>query len=86
MPILRANCFACHQEAKKQGSYWMTDPARMLQGGESGEAAIVPGNPDASYLMKEIALVDGKAEMPKNLPPLKPDEIDTIDDGSQPER
>jgi WD40 repeat protein/mono/diheme cytochrome c family protein len=78
MPILRANCFACHQEAKKQGNYLMTDPARMMQGGESGEAAIVPGNPDASYLMKEISLVDGKAEMPKNLPPLKPDEIDTI--------
>ena len=78
MPILRANCFACHQEAKTQGSYLMTDPKRMMQGGESGDAAIVPGNPDASYLMKEIALVDGKAEMPKNLPPLKPEEIDVI--------
>ena len=78
MPILRANCFACHQQAKKQGGYLMTDSAALLQGGESGDPAIVPGNPDASYLMKEISLVDGKAEMPKNLPPLKPDEIDTI--------
>jgi WD40 repeat protein len=78
LPILRANCFACHQEAKKLGGYLMTDATALMQGGESGDAAIVPGDPDASYLMKEISLVDGKAEMPKNLPPLKPEDIETI--------
>lgn len=78
LPILRANCFACHQEAKQQGGYRMTEFASLLRGGESGDAAIVPGNPDASHLIAEITPVDGKAEMPKNLPPLKSSEIEII--------
>ena len=78
LPILRANCFACHQEAKKQGGYMMTDFSSMLKGGESGDAAIVPGNASLSHLMSEITPVDGKSEMPKNLPSLKPAEIETI--------
>ncbi len=78
LPILRANCFACHQEAKQQGGYLMTDFARLLGGGESGDAAIVPGDAAASHLMREITPVDGKSEMPKNGAPLKPSEIDTI--------
>ena len=78
LPILRANCFACHQTSKTQGGYLMTDFARLLKGGESGDPAIVPGNVDASHLVREITPVDGKSEMPKNLAPLKPTEIDII--------
>lgn len=78
LPILRANCFACHQEAKKQGGYVMTDFASLLKGGESGGAAVVPGDAAASHLLSEVTPVDGKAEMPKNLPPLKPNEIETL--------
>ncbi|MEI8213525.1 MAG: DUF1549 domain-containing protein [Planctomycetota bacterium] len=78
LPILRANCFACHQESKTQGGYRMTDFASLLRGGESGEAAIVPGNIETSHLISEITPVEGKSEMPKNLPPLKPKEIDII--------
>ena len=64
-PILRRNCFGCHQGAKQLGSYLMTDFAAMVRGGESEQTAIVPGKPDESYLIDQIALVDGKAEMPK---------------------
>lgn len=78
LPILRANCFACHQTSKTQGGYLMTDFASLLKGGESGDAAIVPGNVDASAMIREITPVDGKAEMPKNLAPLKPSEIEII--------
>ena len=78
LPILRANCFACHQTSKTQGGYLMTDFASLLKGGESGDAAVVPGNVDASAMIREITPVDGKAEMPKNLAPLKPAEIEII--------
>jgi WD40 repeat protein len=78
LPILRANCFACHQASKTQGGYLMTDFAGLLKGGESGDAAIVPGNLEASAILREITPVDGKSEMPKNLPSLKPTEIELI--------
>ncbi len=69
-PILRRNCLGCHQGAKQLGSYTMTDFASLVAGGETGEPAIVPGKPDESYLVDQITIVDGFAEMPKA--PLKP--------------
>ncbi len=79
LPILRAkNCTGCHQPAKKGGEYVMTEFATLLKGGESGEAAIVPGDPKKSYLIGQITPVDGKADMPKDAPPLAAVEIATI--------
>lgn len=43
-PILQANCTGCHQPAKAKGDYIMTDFAKLLAGGEEGNA-IVPGKP-----------------------------------------
>ena len=77
-PIFARHCVGCHQEAKPQGEYVMTRFDRLLAGGESGEAAIVPGDADASYLMGQIVSVDGVAEMPKKAPPLAADEIDIV--------
>ncbi|QEG42637.1 DUF1549 domain-containing protein [Roseimaritima ulvae] len=78
-PIFRSHCYGCHQGAKQQGEYLMTDFAAMLAGGESGQAAIVPGQPDDSYLIEQITPVDGHAEMPKgNLPPLSKIEIEQV--------
>src|SRR4051812_9258179 len=46
LPILRGkNCTGCHQPAKRGGEYVMTDFSGLLKGGESGEAAVVPGKP-----------------------------------------
>ncbi|MCA9082138.1 MAG: PD40 domain-containing protein, partial [Planctomycetaceae bacterium] len=75
----QAHCQGCHQPAKAGGDYIMTNVANLLHAGESGEAAIVPGKPDESYLIAEITPGDdGQAEMPKGKPALKPDEIDLI--------
>ena len=65
LPVFRRACFGCHQPGKKQGDFLMTDFAALLKGGETGEAAIVPGNPDASHLVSQITPKDGMAEMPK---------------------
>jgi mono/diheme cytochrome c family protein len=79
LPILRAkNCTGCHQPAKRGGEYVMTDFATLLKGGESGSAAVVPGDPKKSYLVEQITPVDGKADMPKDAPPLNAVEIATI--------
>ena len=79
LPILRAkNCTGCHQPAKKGGEYVMTEFAGLLKGGESGSPAIVPGKPAESYLIEQITPKDGKADMPKDLPPLTDAEIAII--------
>jgi hypothetical protein len=71
LPILRGkNCTGCHQPAKRGGEYVMTEFAGLLKGGESGSAAIVPGKPAESYLIELITPRDGKADMPKEAPPL----------------
>lgn len=79
LPIFRQkNCTGCHQPAKKGGDYVMTEFAPLLKGGESGSAAVVPGHPEKSYLVEQITPASGKAEMPKDAPPLTEVEITTI--------
>ena len=69
-PILQANCQGCHQPAKAEGEYVMTNFDRLLRGGESGDAAIVAGEPENSYLIDLITPADGQAEMPRGRKPL----------------
>ncbi|MHB1559750.1 MAG: c-type cytochrome domain-containing protein [Isosphaeraceae bacterium] len=77
-PILQAQCQGCHQPAKAGGAYVMTAFDRMIKGGESGEAAILPGKPHESFLIDKITPQGGKAEMPQDKPPLSAAEIDII--------
>ena len=80
-PILRQNCQGCHQPAKKEGNYVLTDPKSMLLAGESDEKPVVASKPEASYLVELITPnKDGKAEMPKDKPPLSEDQIKLIAD------
>ncbi|MBX3439224.1 MAG: DUF1549 domain-containing protein, partial [Planctomycetaceae bacterium] len=77
-PIFQAHCQGCHQPAKANGGYVMTDFDRMVKGGESEQAAIAPGKPDESYLLQLITPADGAAEMPKGKAPLAESEIALI--------
>ncbi len=77
-PIFQAHCQGCHQPAKAGGEFVMTDFARLLQGGESEDAAIVPGQPDDSSLIQLITPADGEAEMPKGKPALSEPDIALI--------
>ena len=77
-PIFRSNCNGCHQPAAAKGEYVMTSFEQLLAAGESGEPAIVPGDPGASYLIDQITAVDGHAEMPKDGDPLSEAEVELI--------
>lgn len=77
-PIFQANCQGCHQPARANGAYVMTEFDRLLSGGESESKAVTPGKPAESYLIHEITPTDGKAEMPKGKPPLSEVEIKLI--------
>jgi mono/diheme cytochrome c family protein len=77
-PVFQAKCHGCHQPAKPEGDYVMTHFERLIQGGESGGKAILPGNAAQSYLVELITPVNGKAEMPRKEEPLSSVEIDLV--------
>lgn len=78
LPLFRARCFGCHQPAKTMGGYLMTEFDRLLAGGSSRKAAIVPGKPAGSHLVSLITPVKGAARMPMGADPLAPGEIALI--------
>jgi mono/diheme cytochrome c family protein len=52
-PVLVDNCFKCHGEKKQRGGLRVDSRSTLLQGGDQG-AAIVPGKPDESLLLKAV--------------------------------
>lgn len=78
-PVFVQHCQGCHQPAKAQGGYVMTDFASVLKPGESDKPAIVPGKPAESYLIEQItAHGDAAAEMPKGRDALKTPDVELI--------
>ncbi len=80
-PIFQAQCQGCHQPAKAQGGYVMTDFARMLAGGDSKSKspAVVAGKPEQSLLFTMLVPnKDGEVEMPKGKPALPVSEVALI--------
>jgi WD40 repeat protein len=78
-PLFQQHCQGCHQPAKAQGGYVMTDFAGLLKAGDGGKPGVVPGKPAESHLLDEIRVKDGKAEMPKNGAPLKPEHYQLVE-------
>lgn len=63
LPVLRDNCFGCHDVKNRKGKYEMTTFAQLVKGGSRGEA-VVAGKPEESLLW---TLASGQEE-PK-MPP-----------------
>ncbi len=53
-PVLRSNCFKCHNGDRKAGGLDMTTYTNLMAGGSSGEV-IAPGDPDGSRLWKLVS-------------------------------
>lgn len=70
-PVFQAKCQGCHQPAKQKAGYNMTEVAKLIAGGDSGEA-VVPGHPERSYLMDLVTRQPGedRPEMPPKEEPL----------------
>ena len=65
-PLLIDNCYNCHSaNTNSKAELRVDDRNGLLTGGNSG-AAIIPGNPDASLLIKAVSYTDGKLKMPPN--------------------
>ncbi|GDY06897.1 hypothetical protein LBMAG52_03830 [Planctomycetia bacterium] len=64
-PLLVAHCSECHAaDAKKLGGGLLLDSRDgVRKGGDTG-AAVVPGKPDESLLIKAVRYTDGSVKMP----------------------
>src|SRR5256885_4801067 len=49
-PILAQNCYKCHDASHRKGGLQLDEKKRALAGGDSGDKAITPGDPDKSKL------------------------------------
>src|SRR5262245_1158615 len=80
LPVLRANCVACHNEKKDSGSLSLESAASILKGGTHGPA-VVAGKSAESLLLK-VASHQQKPRMPPankvKARPLTPAELGLI--------
>lgn len=76
-PILSSRCFACHGALKQEGGLRLDTAAQAIKGGDSGPS-LVPGEVDASLLMKRISATDESERMPPEGEPLRADQIAAI--------
>jgi hypothetical protein len=74
--ILEAHCFKCHshQAGKSSGDLMLDTRAMMLKGGDHG-AALTPGSPGQSLLIKSITHEDPDLKMPRKAPKLSAADI-----------
>ena len=66
LPLLEAKCFSCHGQdsLEIEGELDLRSRESMLAGGVSGQAAVIPGNPQKSLLYQAIQRLDPEFEMP----------------------
>src|SRR5215471_10383756 len=64
--IFTAKCLACHGADPKEikGGYDLRTREAAIKGGESDEAAIVPGEPEKSPLYRAVTWDDESLQMP----------------------
>ena len=77
-PILKQHCVGCHGPDEQESRFRLDRLAIMLSGGNSGEPAIVPGDPKSSYLVTLIRHQEPGKEMPPDAT-LSEDQIGLIE-------
>ena len=83
-PIFAEHCVACHGGVKQASGLSFVYHENVLAGGESGAPAVVPGDPEASYLLERVTDPDPESRMPpaEHGPPLSADgnrSVETLD-------
>jgi hypothetical protein len=79
-PLLERSCLACHGAGQPKSGFQVSSREALLRGGESGAAAIVPGESAASPLVRFAGGLVKDMEMPPlakrdRFPPLAADEV-----------
>ena len=69
-PLLAARCGTCHGPSRAESGYRIDTRAGAFAGGDSGAAAILPNQAEASPLFQRISSADAEGRMPADGPPL----------------
>jgi hypothetical protein len=77
IPIFEASCIRCHGRGRDRGGLKIDSRATLLQGGDSGPAAIA-GKSAESYIIALVAGVDPDETMPKKGKKLTPEEVGVL--------
>lgn len=77
-PILEDRCWGCHSANEQESGLRLDQRPRMLRGGDSGLAAVVPKQPQKSYLIEVINHLDADMAMPPDEDKLPAREIDLL--------
>ncbi len=64
-PIITKHCTACHGGVKEAGKVSFIYREKALAQGKSGKTTIVPGQPDASEMIRRVTTLDEDDLMPK---------------------
>lgn len=78
-PLLQENCLDCHGPDKAKGAFRVDRLSSLLKGGDSGEAAVIPGDPENSFLVRAIRHEEVDYEMPPKGAPLSEEEIEQVE-------
>jgi len=79
VPILRANCYGCHQPAKSKGDVVLTSRAALLERDADDLALVVPGDPGASLILEVLMPAgDEPPAMPDDGEPLTEVEVELL--------
>lgn len=80
-PLLEERCYPCHGPEKRKGGLRLDIKVAAWQGGDSGDAAIVPGHADQSPLFRLVSSSDEQERMPPpnaEEAPLTSEELKTL--------
>jgi len=78
-PIFQERCQGCHQPAKAQGGFVVTNFDSLKKGGESAAPGVTPGKPDESEILSQIVPSgDTPPAMPKGATALTSGQVDLI--------
>ena len=80
-PLLAERCYECHGEKKAKHDLRLHTKEGILKGGKELGAAVVPGKPDQSPLLKLVKLPAGEdAAMPEKGARLTKEQLEWISD------
>src|SRR5947209_9471750 len=63
-PILKENCFACHDSKKRKGKLDMTTYESLRKGGDKDDP-VTPGKPEASFMYQFVSASNNSRMPPK---------------------
>ena len=66
LTVLKKRCYACHNNQLNDGGISFDDRATLLKGGAHGRA-VVPGEPERSFLIEAVRR-GGEVKMPPGRP------------------